>query len=182
MALDLSRISVLVVEDSQFIRSILAHSLKALGVGNVSLAEDGSRAIEFLQLVATDPMRAGVMSVDLVLTNWDMSPVDGIMLLKWIRRHKDSTDRYMPVLMLTAYTERARVEEARDLGAHEVLSKPFTLASLSEKLTGVITRQRQFIHTKDFFGPDRRRTAAPSVKVERRVLTEKSPGVQVVNV
>lgn len=182
MALDLQRISILVVEDSQFIRSILSHSLKAMGVGQVSMAEDGSRAIEFLQLVAKDPMRAGVMSVDIVLTNWDMSPVDGIMLLKWIRRHKDSPDRFLPVLMLTAYTERHRVKEARDLGANEVLSKPFSLNSLSDKLLGVITRQRQFIHSKDFFGPDRRRQAVRYEGPERRILTEKSPGVQVVNV
>jgi len=182
MALDLQRLSVLVVEDSQFIRSILSHSLKTLGVGQVSLAEDGSRAIEFLQLVAKDPMRAGVMSVDLVISNWDMSPVDGIMLLKWIRRHKDSPDRFLPFLMLTAFTERVRVEEARDLGAHEVLSKPFTLNALSEKLMGVISRSRQFIHTKDFFGPDRRRQATDYRGAERRLLNEKSPGVQVVNV
>lgn len=182
MALDLQRLSVLVVEDSQFIRSILAHSLKALGVGHVSLAEDGSRAIEFIQLVAKDPIRAGVMAIDIVVTNWDMSPVDGIMLLKWIRRHKDSPDRFLPVVMLSAYTERARVEEARDLGAHEVLSKPFTLNALGDKLLGVIARQRSFIHNKDYFGPDRRRQAMPIPFADRRVLTEKSPEVQVVNV
>jgi two-component system, chemotaxis family, chemotaxis protein CheY len=182
MALDLERLSVLVVEDSPFIRSLLANALKVLGVGQVSLADHGGAAIELLSLVKADPIRAGVQTIDLVLTNWDMSPVDGEMLVRWLRRHKDSTDRFMPVMMITAYTDRVRVQQARDLGVNEILTKPFTIKGLGDKLVSVINRNRQFVHTKDYFGPDRRRQAQPYDGSERRLLTDKSPEVEVVNV
>lgn len=179
MALDFSRLSVLIVEDSPFIRSLLASSLKLLGVGQVSLAEDGGSAIDFLKKVHADPVRAGVMSIDLVLTNWDMSPVDGAMLLRWIRRHKESPDRFLPVLMITGYSDRERVMEARELGAHEVLTKPFSVKTLCEKITQVVLRNRQFVHTKSYFGPDRRRQAQFFSGSERRILTDKSPEVEI---
>jgi two-component system, chemotaxis family, chemotaxis protein CheY len=181
MSLDLQRLSVLIVEDSLFIRSIIANSLKVLGVGQVSMAEDGGRAIEFLQLVKSDPMRAGVQSVDIVISNWDMSPVDGMMLLRWIRRHKDSPDRYMPFMFLTGFTDLNHIREAREQGAHEVMTKPFTVKTLAEKILGIVQRNRQFVHTKDYFGPDRRRQQLPYRNAERRLLTDKSPEVEVVH-
>lgn len=181
MALDLQRLSVLVVEDSPFIRSLLIQSLKVLGVGQVLVAEHGGRAIEIIQLVQKDPVRAGAMSIDLILSDWKMSPVDGTMLLRWVRRHKDSPDRFIPFMMITAYSDRARVEEARNLGAHEVLTKPFTIRTLAEKLNSIINKNRQFVHTKDYFGPDRRRQNLPFDGEERRILTDKSPEVEVIH-
>jgi DNA-binding response OmpR family regulator len=180
MGIDLQRLSILVVEDSMFIRSIVANSLKVMGVGQVSMVEDGGRAIDFLQLVKNEPMRAGVQSVDIVISNWEMSPVDGLMLLRWIRRHKDSPDRYMPFMFLTGFTDFHHIREARDLGAHEIMTKPFTMRTLAEKINGLIQRNRQFIHNKDYFGPDRRRQALPYAGAERRVLHDKSPEVEIV--
>ncbi|MFZ5609126.1 MAG: response regulator [Pseudomonadota bacterium] len=178
--MDLERLTVLLAEDSPFIRSLLTNSLKVLGVGTVIAVEDGGAAIEFIQKVHKDPVKAGVMAIDIVITNWEMSPVNGMMLLRWIRRHKDSPDRFLPVMMITAYTEKARVTEARDLGVHEMLAKPFTIKALSEKLMLVIMRNRQFVHTKDYFGPDRRRQVLQFHGPEKRKLTDKSPEVEVV--
>ena len=177
---NLERLTILLVEDSPFIRSLLTNCLKILGVGTVVAVEDGGAAIDFIQLVHTNPMKAGVMNIDLVVCNWEMSPVNGKMLVRWIRRHKDSPDRFLPVVMITAYTERERVEEARDFGVHEMLAKPFTIKNLSEKLMSVIMSNRQFVHTKDYFGPDRRRQDIFLDSEERRTLTDKSPEVEVI--
>ncbi|TXG84078.1 MAG: response regulator [Sphingomonadales bacterium] len=181
MALNLERLSVVVVDDSMFIRSLLANSLRVLGVGQISLQDHGGSAIELLQMVQKDPVRAGMMSVDLIISNWEMSPVDGTMLLRWVRRHKDSPDRFVPFLMLTAHSERSRVEELRDMGVTEVITKPFTIRTLGEKLVTTISRNRQYVHTKDYFGPDRRRQMLPHEGPERRSLTDKSPEVEVVH-
>jgi len=178
--ISLERLTVLLVEDSPFIRSLLSNCLKILGVGTVIAVEDGAGAIDFIQLVHQDPMKAGVMEVDIVITNWEMSPVNGKMLLRWIRRHKDSPDRFLPVLMITAYTEQERVLEARDLGVHEVLAKPFTIKSLSDKLMSVIMNNRQFVHTKNYFGPDRRRQELFWDSEERRELTDESEAVEII--
>ncbi len=179
-AYDFDRVTVLLAEDSQFIRSLLINSLKILGVGRVIPVEDGSQAIEFLKLVKTDPMKAGVQQVDVIISNWDMSPVDGMMFLRWVRRHKESPDRFVPFIMVTGYTEPHRVVQAREMGLTEMLAKPFTISNIGERLSLIIERPRQFVHNNSYFGPDRRRQDLPHKGVEQRVLTDKSEGVEIV--
>ncbi|RMB08979.1 response regulator [Eilatimonas milleporae] len=177
---DFERVSVLLAEDSPFIRSLLVNSLKVLGVGNVYAVEDGGDAIHFMNRVKNEPMRVGVQSIDIIMSNWDMHPVDGMMLLRWVRRHKDSVDRFVPFVLITSYTEPERVLEARELGVTEILAKPFTVNNIAEKLISIIERPRQFVHTKDYFGPDRRRRKVPHDGPERRKLTDKSEGVEII--
>ncbi len=130
--IDLSRISVLVVEDSPFIRTLIVNSIRILGFQTVRSVDDGAEAIEFLKLVDENPMKAGMMSVDIVICDWEMSPVNGLMLLRWIRRHKESRDRFKPFIMLTRYSEPNRVQEAREMGVTEFMSKPFSVNALAE--------------------------------------------------
>ncbi|UTW54201.1 response regulator [Kordiimonas sp. SCSIO 12610] len=177
---DFDRLNVLLAEDSPFIRSLLINSLKVLGVGNVYALEHGGDAINFLQQVKNEPMKVGVQQIDIVISNWDMSPVDGMMFLRWVRRHKDSPDRFVPFVMITSYTEPERVLQAREMGVTEMLAKPFTIKNIGEKLTSIIERPRQFVHTKDFFGPDRRRRRMNIDGPDRRVLNDKSEGVEII--
>lgn len=178
--IDLSRLSVMVVEDSQFIRSLIVNSLRVLGVGTVKSVDHGGQAIEVLKLVKENPMKAGMMSVDIIISDWEMSPVNGLMLLRWIRRHKESPDRFVPFIMLTGYSEPGRVQEARDMGVNEFMSKPFTVNALADKIFSVINYPRQFVHTSSYFGPDRRRQAIPIDGEDRRKLTDESPEVEVI--
>ncbi len=177
---NLDRFSILVVEDSPFMRSMIMNSLKILGAGTVNTCDDGGAAIEFLQLVHSDPMKAGVQSIDFIISNWVMSPVDGMMLLRWVRRHKESKDRFIPFIMLTGYAAVERVHEARDLGVTEFLSKPYSITALSRKIVSVIERPRQFVHNRDYFGPDRRRADATFDGANKRQLTDKSETVEIV--
>ena len=169
---DFDRVNVLLAEDSPFIRSLLVNSLKVLGVGNVFAVEHGGDAIHFLQ--------RGVQQIDIVISNWDMHPIDGMMFLRWVRRHKDSPDRFVPFVMITSYTEPERIVQAREMGVSEILAKPFTIKNIGEKLISLIERPRQFVHTKEFFGPDRRRRKIEYGGPERRVLTDKSEGVEII--
>ncbi|MCK5575580.1 MAG: response regulator, partial [Sphingomonadales bacterium] len=155
-------------------------SLKILGVGTVITKDHGGEAIEFLQLVKEDPMKAGVMSIDVILSDWVMSPVDGMMLLRWVRRHKDSPDRFMPFIMITGYSDLDRVNQAREMGVSEFMSKPFTINAVADKIVQVIERPRQFVHTKNYFGPDRRRQILPHEGEDRRKMTDKSEGVEII--
>lgn len=179
--MDLSRISVLVVEDSPFIRSLLVNSLRVLGVGSIKAVDEGGEAIEFLKLVKDNPMKAGMMNVDLVISDWEMSPVNGLMLLRWVRRHKDSADRFLPFVMITGYSEPHRVEEAREMGVNEFMSKPFSVNSLADKVTSIIFKPRLFVHTSGYFGPDRRRRKMGFEGEDQRKLTFDSPEVEVIN-
>ncbi len=127
---DFGLFSCLVVEDSSYLRTLMSSSLRALGVGNVKTVDDDNQGIEFLQLVQSDPMKAGMQNVDIVFSNWQMSPVDGMMLLRWVRRHKESPNRFIPFVMVTGYADHKKVREARSMGATEMLAKPFSVVNL----------------------------------------------------
>jgi len=174
---NLSLFTVLVVDDNSCLRNLLRSILLRLGSGNVVIAGDGGEAIELLKLMQDDPRKAGISSVDFIMSNWEMSPVDGIMLLKWLRRHKDSSDKFMPFILVTGHADMEKVREARDLGATEVLGKPYSIQSLTRILGQLIERPRQYVLTPVYFGPDRRRRRAETSKGERRIITDKEAEV-----
>lgn len=170
---DFGLFSALVVEDNSYLRTLLFQSLKAIGVGNVKTVEHGGLAIDTMRMMKENPSKAGMMHLDMIFCNWQMSPVDGMMLLRWVRRHKESPDRFVPFTMVTGYADPDKVSEAREMGVTEMLAKPFSVNAMADKLLQIVDRPRQFVHTGNFFGPDRRRTAgaAPDGK-ERRIITE----------
>ena len=139
-------------------RSLLRTILRALGVGNVVALSDGGTAIELLRELKANGQTSGVTTIDMVFTNWQMEPVDGIMLLKWIRRHKESPDRFMPVIMVSGFGDADRVSHARDLGVTEFQGKPFSIDSLMARIMSTVDNPRQFVFCDAYFGPDRRRT------------------------
>ena len=59
--------------------------------------------------------------------------------------------------MMTGFSSKIRVEQARDVGITEFLVKPFTSRDLYSRITQIIEKPRQFVDTGEFFGPDRRR-------------------------
>jgi CheY-like chemotaxis protein len=101
-----------------------------------------------------------------------MSPINGAMLLRWIRQSPDSPDRFMPVIMISGAADSPKVHECRDLGASEFIAKPFSIRSIGEHIVSVIDHPRPFLHTKDYFGPDRRRKPRPYHAEDRRVAAE----------
>ena len=129
--LDLSRVSCLIVEDSTFLRALLVTCLNAMGVRQVKIAEHGGDAIEFLKLQKHDPMKVGVLSIDMIISNWQMSPVDGMILLRWVRRHADSPSRFVPFVMLSGHSAPHKITEARDAGATEFITKPLSVTMLA---------------------------------------------------
>jgi CheY-like chemotaxis protein len=181
-AYDLQRLSVMVVEDSNYMRSMLTMSLRALGVGVIKEADHGGDAIDVLKLMSKDPVRAGIMTVDIIFSNWQMSPIDGLMLLRWVRRHKESPSRFIPFVMVTAHAERRKVAEARDMGVTEMLAKPYSIDNVATRLLQAIDKPRQFVHTGDYFGPDRRRHQEAFTDRDRRKITEASPEAEVIHV
>ena len=168
---DFGLFSCLVVDDSSYLRTLMSTSLRAIGVGNVKTVDDGGGGIEFLQLVQSDPMKAGMQNVDIIFSNWQMHPVDGMMLLRWVRRHKESPNRFIPFVMVTGYADREKVREARAMGATEMLAKPFSVVNLGQRLLQVVNRPRKFVHTNKYFGPDRRRNQKeiPPDKCRRKI-------------
>jgi DNA-binding NarL/FixJ family response regulator len=97
-----------------------------------------------------------------------MGDEDGIAFLRKLRHETESPSPYVPVIMLTAHSERARVEAARDAGVTEFCAKPVTAAEMIRKVAAVIDHPRHFVRSDSYFGPDRRRRADPSYRGPER--------------
>ena len=100
----------------------------------------------FQEMVDTDP--------DLIITDWNMPAGYGIDLIHLIRHSPDSHNLYVPIIMLTGYSELERVETARDVGVSSFLAKPMSADSLYRRLVSLVEDQRLFIRCENFFGPD----------------------------
>src|SRR3954469_12143649 len=112
----------LVVDDFSTMRRIIRNLLKELGFGNVEEAEDGAIA---LQKLKTAPF-------DFVISDWNMPNMDGLTLLQSIRA--DAGLKALPVLMVTAEAKKENIIAAAQAGASGYVVKPFTAATLDEKL------------------------------------------------
>lgn len=164
----LQNLTILLVEDTWQIRNLLTSILTQLGFGRVIRASNGAEAIQMMKLMREDPRKAGFSNIDIILSDWVMEPVDGPMLLRWVRRHKESPDRFMPFVMISAYSDDARVEMARDLGVNEFLSKPFSVKDIAGHLEAVVRDTREFCRTSMYFGPNRRRKRVAPDLPDRR--------------
>ena len=143
----LGKLTVLIVDDNQYMISIVSAILRGFGVGRVISAKDGSAALE---IVRSD-------AVDIMITDYNMGFLNGDELVRLIRTSSDSKNRFIPIIMLTGHSEASKVKAARDAGVDEFVRKPVTAAELFTKIRAVVERPRPYVESRDFFGPDRRR-------------------------
>lgn len=153
---DLRPLSVLLVEDSPFMRELMTTLLESLEVGNITTTPNGEDAMSELLLSTNNDIDSN-SSYDVIISDWAMKPMSGLDLLKWVRSHENPGIQFMPFIMLTAYSSADWVCTARDWGATEFLTKPVSAQAVARRLLNVIERPRPFIRTGDYFGPDRRR-------------------------
>lgn len=112
----------LIVDDFSTMRRIVRNLLQDLGYTNITEADDGKTALPMLQ--------AG--DFEFLITDWNMPGMPGIELLKAVRA--DARLAKLPVLMLTAEAKREQIIEAAQAGVNGYVIKPFTAATLKEKL------------------------------------------------
>ena len=121
----------LVVDDFSTMRRIVRNLLKELGYTNTEEAEDGAAALNRLR---SDKF-------DFVVSDWNMPNMTGLELLKNIRA--DESLKTLPVLMITAEARKENIIEAAHAGANGYIVKPFTAATLDEKLTKIFKTLEQ---------------------------------------
>lgn len=118
----------LVVDDFSTMRRIVRNLLKELGYTQVEEAEDGVDGLSKL--------RAG--QFDFVISDWNMPNMAGIDMLKAIRA--DGLLKHLPVLMVTAEAKKENIIAAAQAGANGYVVKPFTAATLDEKLAKIFEK------------------------------------------
>jgi CheY-like chemotaxis protein len=143
----LERLKVLVVDDNLHMINIIKTILRGFEVKDFYDASNAADAFQAIRNTA----------VDLIITDFAMDPVNGCEFTRLIRTAEDSPNHFVPIIMLTAYAEKSKVEQARDAGVTEFCAKPVTATELYRKVCSVINTPRSFIRTSVYFGPDRRR-------------------------
>lgn len=116
---------ILLVEDSQFQRVICVSQLKQAGFENIEVAEDGNVAYSRLEEI----------EIDLILCDWEMPELNGIQLLKKVK--KKPSLKHIPFVMLTSMQDEKLCQEALNEGAFDYIIKPANPDLLKEKLERV---------------------------------------------
>ena len=163
----LESVSFLIVDPNAFMRSLIKNVLHVFGAEKFSEANDGADAFKAMQNLVPD----------IIITEWMMEPLDGLDFTRLVRTGKDSLNPFVPIIMMTAYSEKQRVVEARDAGITEFIAKPLSAKTLMARVTAVIEHPRPFIRSPRYVGPDRRRRESSDYKgAERRKSVEDGEG------
>lgn len=121
---------ILIVDDFPTMRRIIRNLFKQLGFENIEEAEDGAHAFSKL--------KGG--GFEFLCSDWNMPNMDGLELLKKVR--SDGEMQKMPVLMVTAESEKEKVIEAIKAGVNNYIVKPFTAEVLKDKLDKIFEKMK----------------------------------------
>ena len=156
--INLTGARTMVVDDSTFALDLTIQSLLGFGIRTRHACTRAAEAMDILK----------EQDVDLLVVDCEMPGINGFELVRWLRRSGLEPNAFVPVIMTAAHIRRARVTEARDCGASFIITKPFSPATLLERIVWVARDGRPFLEVGDYFGPDRRFRGGPPPREERR--------------
>lgn len=137
---DISKLDIMVVDDSSTMRAILKMILSKLGVKQLRLCSDGTEAFESFRKNASD----------IVITDWVMENMSGTELVKRLRDPNRSPHPSVPIIMITSNAAREEVMKAREAGIDSYLAKPVTPEDVYDRISQVIQKR---ITANDRDGP-----------------------------
>ncbi len=121
-----SAISVMIVDDQQSMRGICKYILNQLGFTQIVEAKSGRDALGKLEK----------SNVDLIISDWNMDDIDGLTLLRVIRKHPKTQG--MPFIMATGRSDKEQVKEAIQSGVNNYIIKPFDASTMKKRIEAVI--------------------------------------------
>ncbi|MEQ1899340.1 MAG: response regulator [Devosia sp.] len=121
-----SDVRVLIVDDQQSMRGICKYILGQLGFKDITEAKSGRDALGKLEKA----------DVDLIISDWNMDDIDGLTLLRVIRKHPKTAA--MPFIMATGRSDKEQVKEAISFGVNNYIIKPFDAGTMKKRIEAVI--------------------------------------------
>lgn len=118
--------NILIVDDFKTMLTIIDGVLKQLGFKNIDQASSGQHALEKIKNT----------KYSLILSDWNMEPMNGLELLKEVR--KNSETKAIPMILITAESKPENIIAAKREGVSNYIVKPFTANTLKEKLVAVL--------------------------------------------
>lgn len=147
----LESVSAVILDDNAHMRGLLRVILTGFGMRQIDEAADTAAAF--------DMVTHG--NHDIVFVDYKLGGLDGIDFCRRMRRDPVSPNKFTPLVMITAYSERSHVLEAINAGVDEFLVKPIRAVDVANRVNAVVERRRPFVNAADYFGPDRRRRDDP---------------------
>ncbi len=136
-------LSILVVDDSPYMRKIVRNLLINIGVKTVYEAGDGIAGLEAIRTIVPD----------VVILDWELPLLNGSELVRIVRTPGVFPTPEVPIIMLTAHGERWRVVEASRIGVNEYLVKPVSAKALFDRLTSILAKPRAIVQVGSYYGP-----------------------------
>jgi len=144
--LNLSNISVLLADRNLYTRTLISQCLRSFGVRHIYACETGAAAQEYL----------GQAGADLCLIEADLPDMTGAALIRAIRTQPKEPLRFVPIIVLSGYTQLRTLGDTRDAGANLVVKKPVSPQALFDRINWLGKTKRAYIEAPNYIGPDRR--------------------------
>lgn len=144
--LNLRGVTALLADRDHYTRDLIAHMLRGFGMESPVFADSGASAMAQMKHCC----------YDLCIVEAMLPDMSGAELVRWIRQMNKAPMRFMPVLVLTGYTQLRMIAETRDAGANIIAKKPISPKVLFERIAWMARVARPFIETDSYVGPDRR--------------------------
>jgi CheY-like chemotaxis protein len=145
----LNGLCILVVDDNPYTRKMLRMMLINLGAKTIYEASDGVSALDLVR--TADP--------DIMVLDWEMPVLSGAQVVRIVRSPGVFPKPNLPIIMLTAHGQRARVIAALRLGINEFLVKPISPKALQDRLMSILVKPRPMVQIGKYYVPQPRRLA-----------------------
>lgn len=146
-------LSVLVVDDNAYMRKMVRSLLINIGVKTIHEAGDGLAGLDVTREV----------SPDAVILDWEMPLLNGMEFVRIVRSPGVFPLPDIPIIMLSAHSNRKRIVEAVQAGVNEFLAKPVSARALADRLLSIVAQPRATVQIGDYYGPEPRKVAAEDV-------------------
>ncbi len=163
MSEGVAALRLLVIDDNAQMRELVGAVLGAAGVRSVFFAYNGRQGLDMISSHRPD----------IVYVDYEMPVLNGLDFVTAVRG-LPSPDRFIPIIMLTGYSDLVRLKLARDSGVTEFVAKPVSAKTLLDRLQAVILHPRPFIRNASFFGPDRRRKRIAAYEGPQRRASDRT--------
>jgi CheY-like chemotaxis protein len=138
---DNTNFNILLAEDNLVNQRVVARQLTKEGC-TIATADNGLYALEYLTRTHFQTAGTDNLPLDIILMDWEMPEMDGLMCCKTIRGMEKSGElnAHVPILGVTANVRPEQIAIAKENGMDDILSKPFRVSELLEKIRGVLKR------------------------------------------
>ena len=126
MSSDFDKLNILLVDDEQFIRQLVARLLRDMGVRDVMVASDGEDALKKLSTYGE--------RIDLMILDLEMPNMNGFQVVKEVRSGAAHVNPELPIIILTGHGQEDAVKTALALGVHGFVVKPMSRDTLDKRI------------------------------------------------